>query len=380
MKAQRQMVLYSSTMRSRASIFIFIAIVSAFLYVASLVVYEALAGIFSLTASAQLIALGSSLGILSAGFIAATILGMKFYNAFTRLFSAVTSVWIGLFVYLFLGSALYGLLVMLPMGGIHAAGTALMTLAILGAAYGIFHAKDIRIVEVKVHLRNISPAWIGKKAVFVSDLHLGQVYGAAFARKVADKIKTISHEAVFIGGDLFDGTSAPDLDALIAPLKGLSSKHGTYFITGNHEEFGPNGAFLSAVERAGIRILQDELIEIDGLQVIGVDYETASDEDRFKEILSGLHIDTNKASILLKHEPKDLDVAHDAGISLQLSGHTHRAQMWPLGYIAHLTYKGYSYGLKKLGEMQVYTSSGVGTWGPPIRVGTNSEIVVFEFV
>ena len=92
--------------------------------------------------------------------------------------------------------------------------------------------------------------------------------------------------------------------------------------------------------------------------------------------LSRLAIDPRKPSILLKHEPRDLDVAEAAGISLQISGHTHKAQMWPLVYVAQRSYKGFAYGLKRLGRMQVYTSSGVGSWGPPMRVGTDGEIVV----
>jgi predicted MPP superfamily phosphohydrolase len=366
-------------MRSKISIVIFIAIAGIFLYVANLVVYEALASIFFITAPVCLISLGISLSILSGSFIAVTILGMKYYNAFTRLYSMVTSVWIGFFVYLFFASTAYGILIIFPIGALHAIGAALIICACVISIYGIFHSRNIRITEVSVPLRNTPSQWVGKKAIWISDLHLGQVRGSAFAHSVVEKIKAIPHDIIFIGGDLFDGTTAPDLDKLIAPLKELSAPHGAYFITGNHEEFGSSGAFISAVGRAGVRILQDKMIEIDGVQFIGVDYHTASDAARFKEILSGLNIDAEKASVLLKHEPKDLDVAREAGISLQISGHTHRAQMWPLGYIAHLVYKGYSYGLKKLGEMHVYTSSGVGTWGPPMRVGTDAEVVVFEF-
>lgn len=367
-------------MRSKTSIFIFISIASIFLYVANLVVYEAVAGIFNINVSAGLIALGVSLGILSGSFIGSIILGMKRYNAFTRIYSIATSVWVGFFVYLFFASVLYGLLIIFPIGGAHIIGGILFACALLAGIYGISHARNILVKEIKLPLAKISPSWIGKKAVWISDLHLGQVRGPVFARAVVEKIKSIPHDIVFIGGDLFDGTTAPDLDALIAPLKELSAPQGVYFITGNHEEFGSSQKFISAVERAGIKVLQDKMIEIDGLQIISVDYETASDKSRFKAILSAMNIDASKASILLKHEPKDLDVAWNAGISLQISGHTHRAQMWPLGYIAQLVYKGYSYGLKKLGDMHVYTSSGVGTWGPPMRVGTDAEVVAFEFM
>ena len=248
------------------------------------------------------------------------------------------------------------------------------------SVYGIFHAKNISVVEIQVPMRHLPLKWKNRKAIWISDLHLGQIHSASFTRKIVKKINTLSYDIIFIGGDLYDGTSAPDIHELIAPLKELSAPQGIYFITGNHEEFGDSGKFISAVKSIGIEILQDRMINVDGLQLIGVDYLTASNRDQFKKILSGLPIDTNKFSILLKHEPKDLDVALDAGISLQISGHTHRAQLWPLGYLANFIYKGFAYGLKTLGDMQIYTSSGVGTWGPPMRVGTNSEIVVFDFI
>ena len=246
--------------------------------------------------------------------------------------------------------------------------------------YGIFHNKNIRIVEMQIPLPDLPASWENKKAIWISDLHLGQINGLSFLRKIVEKINTFPHDIIFIGGDLFDGTSAPDINELIAPLKGLSAPEGIYFITGNHEEFGNNEKFISAVKSVGIKVLQDKLINLNGLQLVGVDYSTASNRAQFEKILSGLSIDKNKASILLKHEPKDLDIALQAGISLQISGHTHRAQLWPLGYIADLIYKGFAYGLKAYGKMSVFTSSGAGTWGPPMRVGTNSEIVVFTFL
>ena len=159
----------------------------------------------------------------------------------------------------------------------------------------------------------------------------------------------------------------------------IKSELGIYFITGNHEEFGDNSKFISAVNSAGIKVLDNKLVSVDKMQVIGLDYNDSINRDDYEKIISGLNIDKNKPSILLKHEPSNLDIANAAGISLQISGHTHRAQMWPLEYIAKLVYKGYSYGLKNYLNMQVYISSGVGTWGPPMRVGTNSEIVFFTF-
>jgi predicted MPP superfamily phosphohydrolase len=357
----------------------FIGIISLFLYIANLVVYEALADIFIITASWQLVTLGTALGILSGSFIVVTILGSWYYNLFTRSFYTLTAIWMGLLVYLFLAAVAYGLLVMLSGMLLSSVGELLVAGALVASGYGVLHARDIRVAEVAVSLPRLPASWQGRKAIWISDLHLGQLHGASFARNVVERINAIPHDIIFIGGDLYDGTGAPDINELTAPLKALAAPLGTYFITGNHEEFGDASAFITAVRSAGIRPLIDEMVEIDGLQLIGIDYHNGSNRENLKKILSGLSIRQDAPSILLKHEPKDLDIAREARVSLQISGHTHKAQLWPLGYIAQLVYKGFAYGLKQSGEMQVYTSSGTGTWGPPLRVGTNGEIVVLTF-
>ncbi len=120
------------------------------------------------------------------------------------------------------------------------------------------------------------------------------------------------------------------------------------------------------------------MVEVDGVQIIGIDYKHSNPRDKFRERLASMNINKDRPSILLKHIPSDVDISRDAGVSLHISGHTHRAQMWPLSYLPKAIFKGFDYGLNKMGDTQVYTSSGVGTWGPPLRVGTNSEIVLFN--
>lgn len=365
-------------MRKISTISLFLLVVIVFLYLDNLVIYEAVALAFSLTKSVQLISLGAGLGLLSASFIAATIIGNFYYNRFTRIYYLVSSVWIGLFAYLFIASVIYIIGAAISPSLI-SIGFVLFLVAILIGVYGIFHARKIIITKISVTLPNLPSSWKNRKAVWISDLHLGQINGVSFAQKIVKRISALSPDIIFIGGDLYDGTRAPDLSEFTAPFKELSAPLGVYFITGNHEEYGNEKLFIRAVESVGIRVLQDEMVEIDGLQLIGVDYKNASDTSKFKNILSKLTIHREKASVLLKHEPRDLDIADADSISLQISGHTHNAQMWPLNYIAELTYKNYAYGLKRFKNMQIYTSSGTGTWGPPMRVGTNSEIVLFTF-
>lgn len=361
-------------------IFIFMFIVSTFLYVANLVVYEALAGIFNVTRVGDLMLLGTALFVLSASFIVSTMIGMKYYNVFTRWYYLVSAVWIGLFTYLFFAAVVYGILLMFSFSLAVTLGKILVCGAVLVSVYGVLHARKIKVTSIKVALQNLPQTWKERSAVWISDVHLGQLYGSSYAKRIVEKVNALPHDIIFIGGDLYDGTGASDIKELVAPLGNFSGKFGTYFITGNHEEIGESTVFVEAVRAAGIRPLLDEVVEIEGMQIIGVDYRNSMHRNDFQNIISRLPIEASKPSILLKHEPKDIDVAREAGISLQLSGHTHQAQMWPLGYLAHFIYKGFSYGLKRSGDTQVYTSSGVGTWGPPMRVGTDCEVVHITFV
>lgn len=359
---------------------LFLLFFVVFLYVANLVVFEALASTFLITARNDVFFLAVSLGFLSLGFIISTLLGMRYYNALTRWSYVFFSIWIGVFTYLFFASVLYGVLLLCDIANVREWGMLLFGGALVVSVYGVLHARKIVIRTVPVSIEHLPEAWKGRSIIWISDIHLGQRYGAQHAQAIVDAVNALPHDIIFIGGDLYDGTGAPDLTTLTAPLQRFSGHLGIYFVTGNHEEFGAEEAFLRAVRAANIRTLIDEKIEIDGLQIIGVDYHNCAKREDFRAVLTHLAIDHSRPSLLLKHEPKDVQVAADAGISLQLSGHTHRGQMWPLGYIADVIYKGYAYGLKRAGTTQVYTSSGVGTWGPPLRVGTDSEIVRITFL
>ena len=185
-------------------------------------------------------------------------------------------------------------------------------------------------------------------------------------------------DVVFISGDLFDGTQV-DARRLVAPWKQLRPKFGSYFVTGNHEEFSDPRRYLEAIEGSGIRVLRNEKVNLDGLQVVGVPYHDTGDPKRLESVLEEAGLDRGRASVLLAHVPHRLPIAEKQGISLQLSGHTHGGQMWPFTWFTWRIFGDYTYGLKKFGQLFVYTSSGAGTWGPPMRVCTQPEIVLISF-
>jgi len=330
----------------------------------------------------NLSALRIILGVLWISFIAASLISHKFNNLMTRAFYKISAVWLGFFMYLLIGAFTYAvLMVILPSTSqitMSIIGEILIGSAVVVVIYGIVNANRIRITSVKVPIPNLPELWKSRKAVFISDLHLGQVLSVRFAERVVSKINKLKPDIIFIGGDLYDGV-AVNAKSAIEPFSKLQVPLGIYFVTGNHEEFSDNSKYLSAIRGAGIKALIDEKVIIDGIQLIGVDYAHASKEEKFNEILRSLNIDRGKPSILLKHVPSDLNIALDNGISFQLSGHTHKAQVFPVNLVTYLVFKRFDYGLHNLGSMQTYTSSGVGTWGPPLRVGTKSEIVEITF-
>jgi predicted MPP superfamily phosphohydrolase len=256
----------------------------------------------------------------------------------------------------------------------------LFGIALAGSVYGFINAGMIRVNAIKLSLPNLPAVWESRTAVWISDTHLGQVRNHRFAQRFTDMIQNLKPDIIFIGGDLYDGGEAMDLHHMIEPLSRISTPLGIYFITGNHEEFYDNTPYLNAVRRAGMRVLNNEKLEIDGLQIVGVGYRDSRNQKQFKAMLQKMEIDRQKPSLLLKHVPFDLEISRDIGLSAQISGHTHQGQVFLFRFITSMVYKGYDYGLKTFEDLLVYTSSGVGTWGPPMRIDTNPEIVVIQFV
>jgi predicted MPP superfamily phosphohydrolase len=316
-------------------------------------------------------------------FVLVSVLTFFSNNLPTRIFYTTVATWLGCAFYLFLASCVYDLtLLIFQIFRINISlnnfNVFCVVVAVIVSIYGVFHARKILIKNIQVKLPNLSARWHGRKAVFISDIHLGAVSGKNFSKKIADKINKINPDIIFIGGDLYDGVKVDEV-AIIKPFADLHPAFGTYFVTGNHEEFRDDKHFLDAIKNTGIRVLNNEMVMIDGLQLIGVDDRDSTRAEKFKNILANLNIDKNKPSILLKHQPSQLDEAFKSGISFQISGHTHKAQVFPLNIFTKLIFRGYDYGFKMWDKMIMYTSSGVGTWGPPLRVGSDSEIVVFKF-
>jgi len=362
---------------------LFIGIVQSILFLGHLFLYKTLVRFFGVTAPTKLLTLKVALGLLSVSLVLTSFLAFRYSGILVRSLYTAAASWLGILYLLILASILcwifYGLakLFHLPLDR-KLLMEILIGIALAASLYGFINSGMIRITRVSLPIRDLPGPWRGKTAVWVSDTHLGQVKNYGFARHVATLVQNLQPDIVFIGGDLYDGV-AVDLDKVIEPFSRISAPYGTYFITGNHEEFTDNTPYLDAVRRAGIRVLYNEKVELDGLQIIGVDYRDSRREEQFKAVLERLGIDPHKPSILLMHAPFNLQVARNQGISLQLSGHTHQGQVFLFRFITSRVYLGYDYGLKWFGDLLGYTPSGAGTWGPPMRIDTKPESVPSTF-
>lgn len=323
------------------------------------------------------------LGILSVSFVAASLLAYRYTNAIVSAIYRVAAVWMGLFSFLLLAVVacwiLFGIgrLAGLDMN-FHRTVELLFGVAVFAGLYGVFNASWTRITRTTVRLANLPAAWRGRRAALISDLHLGPVRNGSFLRRMVAKILKQEPDAIFIAGDLYDGT-AIDAQRAAEPLNKLVAPRGVYFVAGNHEQFGDDSKYLRAIAAAGVRVLSNEKVELDGLQIVGVPYRNATQKGHLASALHEVQLDRDRPSILLTHAPDHPEIAEAAGVSLQLSGHTHLGQFIPWSWMARRAYRQFVYGLSRIGKMQVFTSSGAGTWGPPLRLGSNPEIVILEF-
>lgn len=367
-------------MRSR--FFAFIIVFQSLLILLHWFVCETWIYFQQITDSSTILALRLVLLLLSLTFIAASLLAWRSFSLPVRLFYKISAVWMGVFSFFVLAAVFTWIAYVVALLAEHVEkavlADVLFGLALLAAVVAVINANLVRITRLTVNLPGLPESWRGRAAALVSDTHLGHVHDLGFMLWIVRKLNHLRPDIVFITGDMYDGTTAP-LDLLAEPWKELTAPHGAYFITGNHEEFTDRGKYLDAVARSGVHVLNNEKVEIEGLQLVGVHYREANDPARFPAILQSAAIDPARASILLTHAPHHLHASEAAGISLQLSGHTHGGQFAPFTWITRRIYGAYVHGLNRFGKMLVFTTWGTGTWGPPLRLGTNPQIILIHF-
>jgi predicted MPP superfamily phosphohydrolase len=310
----------------------------------------------------------------------------------------VSVVWLGLFINLLMVVALVWLVYLVGRLAGHVPDMRIVCwaglgLAVLISAYGMWNARHPVVTRVTVPVQDLPAQWQGATVVHLSDVHLGTIRGTGYARDVVERVNALEPDLVLITGDLLDGMGG-DLEELVKPLDALEAKKGVFFVTGNHEGYLGLVEPLRAVGTTSFRILDNEVVDVDGLQLVGLSFP---EHDREGELSIVGTIDQSKPSILMYHTPTEVQESASGrgeqqnrtyfspdtsftfvkkhGIDLQLSGHTHEGQFFPFTLVARLIYGPYNYGLHRVGDFHIYTTSGTGTWGPPMRLGSRSEIV-----
>ncbi|MDI6627422.1 MAG: metallophosphoesterase [Rhodococcus sp. (in: high G+C Gram-positive bacteria)] len=322
--------------------------------------------------------------------------GVEFDPSWARGPAFVGLSWLAVVLYLFLGTIVVAVVctvvrvvfaarkrdssaVRLRVSRIGSAAVALVSVVAVG--YGLVEAATPRATNTDVVLDRLPAEFDGVRVALVSDLHVGPSRGADFVRKVVDSINAQNPDVVLLDGDLIDGTVAlvgEDLE----PLRDLEAPLGVFAVSGNHEFYaGDGGEWLDFWSTLGIDVLRNERTTITrgdaAIDIAGINDATAPApyEPDLAAALDG--IDPDRFVLLMAHQPLQAVEASDFGVDMQVSGHTHGGQIWPIRYLVPLQQPSVQ-GLDTIGNTTLYTTRGAGAWGPPVRVAAPPEIAMLE--
>src|SRR5271163_1668701 len=281
-------------MRVRRELIGFIVVIQSVLFLTHYLLYETWAFSPSGSETPGAFWIKLVLGLLSVSFVAASLFAFRYTNAALRAFYRAAAVWMGLVSFLFLAAVsswiIFGIARLTGLNmNFHRTAELLFGAAAMAGLYGVFNASWTRITRTTVRLANLPEAWRGRTAALISDVHLGHVRNGSFLRRMVAKILREEPDAIFIAGDLYDGT-AIDAGRAAEPLSKLTAPHGVYFVAGNHEQFGDDSKYLGAIAAAGVRVLSNEKVEVDGLQIIGVPYRSAVRHRDFATALKNIRL------------------------------------------------------------------------------------------
>ncbi len=244
---------------------------------------------------------------------------------------------------------------------------------------GYINAITLQVKELQIIVKNKRTPLEKLKITLVSDIHLGKINGRRRLNNIVETVNRQQPDVILLAGDIIDDEVSSFYRQNLHKLLGkFQARYGVYGVTGNHEYIAGVDATVKAMEAGGIRVLQNEAAKIAGsIYVAGRnDWVSSRSEGKprkaLAEILSG--IDKRLPVILMDHTPFNLEEASKNEVDLQVSGHTHYGQLWPVNYIIRMIYE-LSWGYMKKGNTHYYVSCGAGTWGPPVRTGSHSEIV-----
>lgn len=300
----------------------------------------------------------------------------------------ISSLWMGMLIYFCLttlGFDIFKLIINLTRSTwlLTPGRQALLVTAITGflTLYGLIEAANIGVNNIQIRIANLPKNLQGLSIAQISDVHMGLIVNGRRLEKIITMVNNLHPDLIVITGDLVD-EQALHMEEMVEPLRKLKSRYGIFAVTGNHEYIAGVDKAVAFIEKAGIPVLRNRWVTVNSnLQLVGRDdpagkWIAGEQTQALKEIMKG--IDKNKPIILLYHTPvTTMEELKSLGINLQLSGHTHKGQLWPIHYIVKMLFKTH-YGLFNSDNTSIYVSPGTGTWGPPMRVGARPEITLIR--
>jgi predicted MPP superfamily phosphohydrolase len=263
-------------------------------------------------------------------------------------------------------------------------GQASLGLGSLLSGYALFQGlRQVAVKRVTVPVPGLPRALDGLRIVQITDVHIGPTLRGGWLRRVVDTINGLRPDLIAITGDLVDGPVAA-LRPHVAPLSELKSRHGTFFVTGNHEYYAGANEWIAELRRLGLQVLRNERVSVvhdaaaaaeGSLDIAGVDdFHSHSFPGHGPDLARAVEgRQKNRPLVLLAHQPAQIHEAVEHGVTLQLSGHTHGGQLWPWGFFVRLQ-QPFIAGLHRIGQTFLYVSCGTGYWGPPMRLNAPAEI------
>jgi predicted MPP superfamily phosphohydrolase len=258
-------------------------------------------------------------------------------------------------------------------------GLSAVCLALVISVYGLINARNLQTIEVDIAINGL------KKEVSVmhlTDIHIGHWHGKKYLSRIVEKTNKNKIDYVFITGDLFDGRIRLN-DENLKPLTRLNAP--VYFVEGNHDGYTGAANIKARLKKIGIHVLEDVVINLDDIQLVGLNHMMADDnsfdmhagenKSTIKSTLESMIIDPDIPSVLLHHSPDGIKYINEKGIDLYLAGHTHAGQLFPVTVLNEWIFA-YNKGLHDFNGTKIYVSHGAGTFGPPMRIGTRSEITL----
>ncbi|NIL75545.1 metallophosphoesterase [Rhodococcus sp. B10] len=324
--------------------------------------------------------------------------GELFDPAWARIPAFVGLSWLAVVLYLVLGTLLVGLATfairiaaaargrdsVATRRRVTRVGSAVVAAASVAAVgYGLVEAAHPRITDTTIALDRLPDEFAGLRIALVSDVHAGPSRGRDFVQKIVDDVNAQAPDVVVLDGDLIDGT-VELVGSDLEPLRQLSAPLGVFGVSGNHEFYADDGGkWLDLWSSLGVTVLRNDRATVSrggqDIDIVGINDATAPApyEPDLAAALEGR--DPERFSLLLAHQPLQAEEASEMGVDMQVSGHTHAGQIWPLRYLVPLQQPSVE-GLDRVGNTTLYTTRGAGAWGPPVRVAAPPEIAMLRLV